>query len=91
MREQIVDIRQCGRAEPGFFQRGQQSARVFGRCLYEDVEIERRARYAVKYGGDSPDDDVLNVVGGEGREYVLKAVEQVFPLRGRAGSEERAP
>jgi hypothetical protein len=69
VREKVVDVRQRCRAEAGRLQRLQQTRRVLLRRVDEDVEIERSPSDTVQDGGDPPDDDVPNVVGGEGREY----------------------
>ena len=89
--KQVVHVRQRSRAEARGFQSAQQPAGVFLRRIDEDVEIERSAGDAVQDGGDTPDDDVPNAVGVEGREYVLKTIEQAVPRRARAGSEAPAP
>ena len=69
VREEVVDIRQCRRAEAGRVQRLQQTCRILSSRVDEDVQIERSSSDTVQDGGDPPDDDVPNVVGGEGREY----------------------
>jgi hypothetical protein len=70
VREQVVDIRQSRRAETRLLEREEKAGCILLRRLDQDVEVERGSGDTVQDGRDPPDDDVPNVVGGEGREYV---------------------
>lgn len=70
MPKKIVHVRERRRPETGRLQCLQESGGVLLRRVDEDVEIERGPGNAVEDGGNPSDDDVSNVVGGEGCEYV---------------------
>ncbi len=67
--EEVINVRQRRRAEACRLERFEQPGGVLLRRVDQDVEIERGPGDTVQNGGNPPDDDVPNVVGGEGREY----------------------